>query len=205
MASKLTLSEKEFQLVTNTDWFLTKLAITLKVQELFALLLEKLRSRLDERPGFEFILEQSPKIFKGENYHGLPWVMLDYPRLFSAKEVFALRTMFWWGNYFSVTLHLKGSYKQKLLNAPGFNLKRLQQQHFFVSVHEDEWKHELESPNYIDANELSETAFKETINSPGHLKLAKKVSLTAWDNATVLLVEIYDEMIGLMEDQLPRR
>jgi hypothetical protein len=26
--------------------------------------------------------------------------------------VFAIRTMFWWGNFFSVTLHMKGNYRE---------------------------------------------------------------------------------------------
>ena len=56
----------------------------------------------------------SPKISKGENYRGLPYVMLDYPRLFGREEVLAIRTFFWWGHGFSVTLHLKGGYRERI-------------------------------------------------------------------------------------------
>ena len=61
------------------------------------------------RPGVE------PKISKGEKYKGLPWVMLDYPRIFGKEDIMAIGTRFWWGHYFSVTLHLKGGYLRTYL------------------------------------------------------------------------------------------
>ena len=60
-------------------------------------------------PAADSLEPASAKISKGENM-GLPWVMLDYPRLFGQEDVLAIRTMFWWGHCFSVTLHLKGRY-----------------------------------------------------------------------------------------------
>ncbi len=34
--------------------------------------------------------------------------MLDYPRAFGRDSIFACRTFFWWGRFFSLTLHLAG-------------------------------------------------------------------------------------------------
>ena len=65
----------------------------------------------------EEVLIQSPKISRGENYNGLPYVMLDYPRCFGKEDVFAMRTMFWWGNFFSITWHLKGKYSKEYIAA----------------------------------------------------------------------------------------
>ena len=42
----------------------------------------------------------SGKISRGENYRGLPYLILDYPAYFSQKDIFAFRTMFWWGHFF---------------------------------------------------------------------------------------------------------
>jgi len=47
------------------------------------------------------------KISRGENYKGLPYLVLDFPRFTSGKKVFIYRTMFWWGNYFSCMLITK--------------------------------------------------------------------------------------------------
>ena len=35
------------------------------------------------------------RVFKGEYYRDLPFVTLDFPRIFEKENVFAYRTMFW--------------------------------------------------------------------------------------------------------------
>ena len=57
----------------------------------------------------EAVIQSSPKITRGENYQLLPYVILDYPRCFQKEQVFAIRTMFWWGKGISITLHVSGN------------------------------------------------------------------------------------------------
>jgi hypothetical protein len=112
-AAKVQLSSAEMTLVCDPAWILTKNAIMTKVVALLAALSERyveVYAPLTGEGGLP--PTQPPKISKGENYRGLPYVMLDYPRIFGKEDVFAIRTMFWWGHYFSVTLHLKGIYKE---------------------------------------------------------------------------------------------
>ncbi len=74
------LSKDELELVTNAELILTKNRIIQKVYELFgelSIAYRELSKDLDED-----LLHIPPKISKGENYLGLPWVMLDYPRNF---------------------------------------------------------------------------------------------------------------------------
>src|ERR1700744_546088 len=125
--AKVRLSAEEMRLVKDPAWILTKNSVMAKVVEMMAGLSEEYKpvwaggmARLGERSpedvGMETMLmalmRKEPKISKGENYKGLPWVMLDYPRVFGREEVFAIRTMFWWGHGFSVTLHLKGKFQK---------------------------------------------------------------------------------------------
>jgi hypothetical protein len=46
------------------------------------------------------------QIAKGENYEGYPYIVLDFPKQFSQRSIFAVRTMFWYGHdlMFSVIL-----------------------------------------------------------------------------------------------------
>jgi len=103
------LSKEELALVSEAGFILTKNRIINKVDDLFRQLSEDFQQRSKHLP--ESIISIPPKISKGENYNGLPWVMLDYPRAFSNSDVFAIRCFFWWGNFFSITLQLQGSYK----------------------------------------------------------------------------------------------
>src|SRR5580693_8742254 len=111
-SAKIHLSADELLLVKNGEWILTKNLIIGKVYALFGTLAEHLQNQINgsDLPGQIGII--SAKISKGENYNGLPYVMLDCPRLFTQQNVFSIRTFFWWGNYFSVTLHLKGEFQQ---------------------------------------------------------------------------------------------
>ena len=84
MDTKIALSDKELEMVCNTDWILTKHAIIQKVYKLFGEMLPLFEKTVNENkkylPAEVFI--NSPKISKGENYKLLPYVMLDYPRYF---------------------------------------------------------------------------------------------------------------------------
>ena len=111
--TKIALSEEELRVVTDTNWILTKQAITAKIYELFNQQVPVIRQKLDQLP-VRFppeLIFSLPKISRGENYNGFPYVMLDYPAVFEKHKIFALRTMLWWGNFISVTLLLTGEYK----------------------------------------------------------------------------------------------
>src|SRR5438309_4807722 len=102
------LTAYEMQLVTDAQILITKNTIIRKVYELFGKLSEEYREEVNCKIAGQNLI--SPKISRGENYLGLPYVILDYPRQFAKDDVFAIRSFFWWGNFFSITLHLSGSY-----------------------------------------------------------------------------------------------
>src|SRR5688572_11448321 len=112
--TKLTLSPVELRLATDAEILLTKNAIIDKAKQLFNLLQDKQERYLTAQFNLgKTIVDTSPKISRGENYRGLPYVVLDYPRIFEKDNIAAIRTMFWWGHFFSMTLHLSGRYKKQ--------------------------------------------------------------------------------------------
>ncbi|MEJ7682915.1 MAG: hypothetical protein WKG06_34675, partial [Segetibacter sp.] len=74
--------------------------------------------------------------------------MLDYPRQFGKTDVFAIRSFFWWGNFFSITLQLAGQYHQRYASAiqNAINNNRFEEWH--ISCAKDQWEHHFESNNY---------------------------------------------------------
>ena len=199
MESKITLSKAEYDLIRNAEWFLTKQRIIDKVYLLLAEILEQAREILPGIKTLEPYLEQSPKIYKGENYKGLPWVTLDYPRNFSSEKILAIRTMFWWANYFIVTLHVKGVHKQNLKASKNFNLETLQHLGFYISVNSLEWEHHLGKDNYVKATDISNDEFVALVYQKEFLKIAKIHPLTEWDNAVMQIPNIYKEMMSFYE------
>ena len=142
--TKIHLSKLEMELVQNREWILTKQLIINKVYQLFGELLAayKETSRQQTHSIVDFYKHLGGKISRGENYLGLPYVILDYPASFIKENIFAIRTFFWWGNFFSISLHLSG---EKILTGRNFtrSFLFLQKNKFFICVNEDEWQHQL--------------------------------------------------------------
>ena len=146
MAAKLQLSAEEMRLVADPAWILTKNSVIRKAVEMLGELSGEWRVLLP--------WDSDPKISRGEQYKGLPWVMLDYPRTFGREDVLAVRTMFWWGHGFSVTLHLKGKYLRTYLPVIRLRMAELEAAGFGPGMAEDEWEHEHTPGQWEDMGTL---------------------------------------------------
>src|SRR3990167_6258007 len=103
-------SKHEFEVLSDKDFFYTKRAVNEKLIALLEVTQRKISEYISSS-GFPFPEEchrKKGKISKGENYNMLPWFMLDYPAFFTQKDIFAFRTMFWWGECFSCTFLMSG-------------------------------------------------------------------------------------------------
>lgn len=137
------------------------------------------------------IFLNGPKISKGEKYKGLPYVILDHPGIFSRQDVFAIRTMFWWGHYFIQTLHLKGLYQERYAKSLIKNAGILSEAGIYISNGADEWLHDFEEPNYLPVSGISQVELHDRILQPGYLKLAIKIPLDDWNAAMEALLRNY--------------
>ncbi len=187
MDANVRLSAEEMRLVTDPEWILTKNSIIRKVVEMFGELSAEWRVKL------EGIIPSQPKISKGENYRGLPWVMLDCPRAFGREDVLAIRTFFWWGHAFSVTLHLKGIYQQDCL--PGILAREaeLAEAGFELGISATEWDHGHIPEHYrpwTDATELG-------ADRPW-LKLSAQRPLQDWEEAPERLSGLFGLLLQVI-------
>lgn len=202
--TKIQLSPQQMELVNNTDWILNKHIITKKVYDMFGEINEIFKEEIKDINALfpENLKYQSGKISKGENYQLLPYVILDYPAFFWKDRVLAIRTMFWWGNFFSVTLHLSGIHKEQLSINTEQAFSYLHQNDFYICINEKEWEHHFETDNYIKASDISFKTYRE-ICQKHFFKISKKLHLTEWDNATEFILETFRKIIGLMHINYP--
>ena len=97
-----TLSTAELQFVQDTQFLLAKHRIADKLQALFGQAEASIQAVLNSAQNTGVpadALAISGKLSRGENYQQLPYMILDFPRKFKGNEVFAYRTMFWWGGF----------------------------------------------------------------------------------------------------------
>ncbi|HYE56045.1 MAG TPA: hypothetical protein VD996_14445 [Chitinophagaceae bacterium] len=196
-ATKILLSEDELNLVLDSQWLLTKNRIIEKAKGMFGVLAAKLQEGVQHSALPRSVHLFSAKVFKGEYYEGLPYVMLDYPRVFSKDDVLAMRTMFWWGNFFSVTLHLKGMYVQQFGDALHRSKLLLAENEFYIGVGDDEWRHDFGSDNYRRVS-VDETVFERVLAEHAFVKVAANVSLSRWNEAVALLAEKQELMLQVL-------
>jgi hypothetical protein len=193
--SKIRLSAAETELISNAEVILTKNSIIKKT----VLLLSEVREGLLNETSIKgYELAPSPKISKGENYSGLPYVILDYPRIAKDKNLFFIRSMFWWGNFFSSTLQLSGYYKMayKIKLKEGY--EALSEQHYFIGVSDDPWMHHFGEDNYKKISSLSKETFAAILETAPHIKIAAYWPLSDWDSAASKLKESWKLLIGLV-------
>ena len=200
--AKIRLSQKEMELISNADLILTKTSILQKVNHLLATLQIKQQHHLEsfqaQLPGQA--ISSSPKISKGESYKGLPYLILDYPRFFEKENICAIRTMFWWGNFFSVTLHLSGTPKQETEEKLIAAYQLLKERDFYCYINDDQWEHNFETNNYISLTEISNTEFENLVTEKPFIKLANKIPLEQWDNAEEMLLTYFKQIIEVLAD-----
>lgn len=205
--TKIGLSPEELELVQNAGWILTKNAVIEKTKQLFNALQDKqeqyLTAQFTELK--RVILDTSPKISKGENYKGLPYVVLDYPRLFDKENIIAVRCLFWWGHFISVTLHISGKYKKiyerNILRSYGDLKKR----GFYYCVNTKEWEHHFEDSNYLSLKDTDYEDFEKVIEEREFLKIAYPIPVDRWNEAQTILYDIFTELIDMLKDQAPSR
>ena len=196
MDSKLMLSQHEMEMVHNAEWILTKNLIVKKAQRLLEQVQQNISDYVKQTAEYfpREVLAISPKISKGENYRGLPWLILDYPRYFEKENIFAIRTMFWWGNFFSTTLHLAGNYKVNYHRSLGGAYKELAENNFRICVNDDQWQHHYGEDNYLPVVNFSSQEFNAQIERKSFVKLSRELPFSQWEKAVPLLSERFSQL-----------
>lgn len=189
------LSARELELVNNAELILTKNNIINKVYTLFGELSCFYVDEINRHTALsKEIVSIAPKISRGENYEGLPWVMLDYPRYFTVTDELAIRSYFWWGNFCSITLQISGRFQQEFQES----LKKLHQskdaEEWFLCCGDDKWQHHFREDNYKVISSFS----AEEIHQLPFIKLAKKIPLNQWDEIEIFMRNSFTTILNLL-------
>ncbi len=194
------LTPAEQQVCFDASWIYRKNSVIEKVMELLGDLHQELEKH-NNTLSFHFpaaCLQRGAKISKGERYKELPYVILDYPRYFSQEEVFAFRTMFWWGRYFSCTLHLAGAVKEQYAAALVQGHAQLAAAGFQVYTQEDPWQHDFENGNYRAVDTFTVQEWRQLVLQQRFIKLAKPFALEIWENIIPQVVAEYAILLEVL-------
>jgi hypothetical protein len=202
MGQPLNFSARELSYLQNTDFLLTKWEIMQKVKQLLRETEKLIRKDIPkfQKTFPEATLGRAGKLSKGENYQGLPYIVLDYPRNFSKENIFAFRTMFWWGHHFSATLHLQGEYFNRYKQILYSNFARLQVAGYYICVHDTPWEYHYEFENYQPLANFSAADFQTQLDRRTFTKLSRKLSLEAWAELPLFTNETFSQLMAFLEN-----
>jgi len=171
-------TDREFQIIHDTEFLHTKATVVSKIYDLLSEVKVGLKEEI-RNSGIDQDLEKTfsmGKISKGENYRGFPYQVLDYPATFVKHDIFAFRTMFWWGNSFSCTLHLQGKHLETYREILIGKLAQIVPEGIYIGINQSPWEYHFESDNY----KLLDLDDREFINKCNFLKLSKRIDFEDW-------------------------
>jgi hypothetical protein len=178
--SKIRLSKKEVSILEEEKFFHGKRSVTEKV----FLLLSEVVKEIQSVPEFQGIIFPrgtditSGKISKGENYLGLPFIILDFPRLFNGDEILTFRTMLWWGNFISCSLLISGTHLPQSLENLNAHYESLSAKKNFVCVNESPWIHHFESNNFVKLATMNAATAIQLSSLHGFVKVSRKIPVS---------------------------
>lgn len=174
-----TIKKSDINFLKNTALFINKKRVTNAIISLLEHSRDSIKSEI-EKKNICFSKEVDVihgKISRGENYKGFPYMVLDYPKYFSKESVIAFRTIFWWGNEISFTLHLQGKAFEERKEMILKKISSLTKKHVYICVNENPWEHHFEKENYVLSGRMEVKQIKELIAEKSFIKLSRKLPI----------------------------
>ncbi|MBC8047336.1 MAG: hypothetical protein H7Y00_11115 [Fimbriimonadaceae bacterium] len=172
-------TNREKEILYDTEIFPLKRTATEKLYSIFGNLSTALKDTPIHKqfvfpPGTD---TTTGKISKGENHLGYPYVILDFPKLFDKENLFAYRSMFWFGHYFSFSLLIGGDIMKQYTNHFFKNVESLHSSEIFFSIHQDPWGHTVKDPYYVLIDTLKTAQLKQMIFDNNYIKITQRNTL----------------------------
>ena len=194
------LTEREIEILHDTEFLKLKISVLRK----FWNLLDDTRYKLLEDiktynyPFPERTDVKTGKISRGEFYKQLPYMVLDFPKLMKQDSILAIRTMFWWGNFFSCTMHLQGfaleNYRKVILN----HIEKIKSQNFYVCVNSTPWEYHFGEDNYQYTPDLNDDTLRNIVEKGDFIKLSKKISLRQWPEVPDFTISTFHQFMEIL-------
>lgn len=172
------LSQREWEVLSDREFFTAKRQVTEKLDALLADCQQSWCDAVGQWRLPDLPVDRSRgKIFRGENYKGFPYSLMDFPRYFRGEDVFALRTMCWWGHEFSMTLHVQGKGLQYIRRDLANRLSTMAEGSTYFGVNSTPWQYGFNETNYqlLTPDRLADAVSASERN--GFLKLARRWEL----------------------------
>lgn len=185
---------KELKAMHETELFLLKYMVIDKVVVGFSHLSKEMGQMIQQHHLPAEIAKARVRIFRGDNYKFLPYAVMDYPALYTKENSFAYRTMFWWGNFFSFTLYLHGTYFDLYRSNLPEGIHHLKGHDFYFCVNQTPWQYYYEKDNYVGLDEIlkHKNAAEKYLAGRDFVKLSRYIKISEWKKVNHTCLETFE-------------
>jgi len=163
-------SDNDLKIISSKDYIIRKNALLQSVNNTMLELERCISSTEIQNIVPEIVKDKRGKISRGENYHGMPWMVLDAPALFEKKSILAFRHIFIWGHPLSINLHVSGEFMDILDMSKSNELKK---KDWYFLCGKNPFINHYDPTLYKPISELSPTIMIDQ----GYLRLTKTIAL----------------------------
>jgi hypothetical protein len=194
------LSEQELRFLADRDFLTAKHRIVQQLRRQLEEAQQLLKQHQQELGLPAALWAVPPKISRGENYELLPYLVLDYPRVFQPEDIFAYRSMIWWGHEISCSLQLGGAYWQHYKASILQQLEKDTSLEWWLCVHTSPWEYHFRPDNYRPLSELlqQEESLDAFARKP-FFKISRRLPLERYADLPAFCLESLKELAGLLK------
>ncbi|WP_339788901.1 hypothetical protein [uncultured Imperialibacter sp.] len=195
-------STEEIDLMGDSELLLTKRKVISKMADRFSFVEGKFKQLMQSETGLHLppdTLVKAGKVSRGENYKGLPYIVLDYPRLMTRHDVLNIRLLFWWGHYFTLSLHMAGGFWQERKPNILKNIGALTFEKIRFQVDGSPWENDIFSGNFHDLNP-SDSVQTLSIEKSTFLRLSYYLPLHEIPNLDEFATKGFKKFMSILKD-----
>ena len=97
--------------------------------------------------------------------------------------------MFWWGNFFSITLHLQGEDLDNLRGVMVEKENNLREKDIWFCCNSTPWEYRYKEDNYTMIDSLDPDELKSQFRKKEFIKLSRKIDLTDYGTLEAFCLE----------------
>lgn len=188
------ISNYELARLQDQEFLLTKKIIDEKVSRVLLNTQKHLSLHIQEN-SFRLPEEVSlnpRKVARGENYMALPYWVSDFPAILNKNDIWTFRIVVWWGNEISLSLILKGKFKDEC-DLPSVSE---QDQGILYSVHTDPWKLQLNQQSSVKLVSQNLEKIRRHYQEADFIKLSSRLDLNEINKLPKQSVISFDKLLA---------
>ncbi|MFQ5691414.1 MAG: hypothetical protein ACE5IM_00020 [Nitrospinota bacterium] len=175
MSDEIRFADDERALIADKVFFEKKRAVSEKIRSVFSQVRDGLARHMkpDRYLAPEGVDFTKGKLSGGEHHYDLPYIFLDFPRRFSRTDIFAYRSLFWWGHHFLLTLILAGDLLPEFRRRAFSGWDRLAERGDWIAVTPDPWEWRMGEEHARRVRTGETEALERTVSGLPLLKLIR--------------------------------